>query len=157
MAAKPGAPSNPKSGKTGTDFVISASGHVITNHHVIDGCVGDIKGNLTGDAAATLRLVNSDATNDLALLQGPVETFKAFVKIRDRTCVDLQGLGRSGDALELRVATQLVGAVPRRGRHRRRGAPGASGEGDRAEGEAKHGRAIARAPPARQLVATCRW
>ncbi len=88
VAAKGDAPSIPKSGRTGTQsgtgYVISANGHIITNHHVIDGCVGDIKGNLTGDAAATLRLVNSDATNDLALLQGPVETFKAFVKIRDR-------------------------------------------------------------------------
>jgi S1-C subfamily serine protease len=51
---------------------------------VIDGCVGDIKGNLTGEAASTLRVVNSDASNDLALLQGPVESFKAFAKVRDR-------------------------------------------------------------------------
>jgi S1-C subfamily serine protease len=89
VAAKPDAPGNPKAGKTGsqtgTGFVISASGHIITNHHVIDGCVGDIKGNLTGDAAATLRVVNSDSANDLALLQGPAESFKAFAKIRDRT------------------------------------------------------------------------
>jgi len=89
VAAKPDAPNNPKSGKTsghtGTGFVISGGGHIITNHHVIDGCVGDIKGNLTGEAATTLRVVNSDAANDLALLQGPAESFKAFAKIRDRT------------------------------------------------------------------------
>ena len=89
VAAKPDTPNNPKAGRTGsqtgTGFVISASGHIITNHHVIDGCVGDIKGNLTGDAAATLRVVNSDSANDLALLQGPAESFKAFAKIRDRT------------------------------------------------------------------------
>src|ERR1700749_2170776 len=88
VAAKGDAPSIPKSGRTGTQsgtgYVISANGHIITNHHVIDGCVGDIKGNLTGDAAATLRLVNSDATNDLARLQGPGGTVKAFVNIRDR-------------------------------------------------------------------------
>jgi S1-C subfamily serine protease len=88
-AAKSDAPANPKSARTGsqtgTGFVISASGHIITNHHVIDGCVGDIKGNLTGDATATLRVVNSDSANDLALLQGPTESFKAFAKIRDRT------------------------------------------------------------------------
>jgi S1-C subfamily serine protease len=88
VAAKPDAPNNPKSGKTGsqtgTGFVISSSGHVITNHHVIDGCVGDIKGNLTGEAASTLRLVNSDSANDLALLQGPAEAFKSIAKIRDR-------------------------------------------------------------------------
>jgi S1-C subfamily serine protease len=88
-AAKTDAPNNPKSGRTGsqtgTGFVISATGHIVTNHHVIDGCVGDIKGNLTGAAVTTLRLVNSDSANDLALLQGPAESFKAFAKIRDRT------------------------------------------------------------------------
>ena len=88
-ATKPDGSSNPKSGRTGTQtgtgYVISANGHIITNHHVIDGCTGDIKGNLTGEAAATLRVVNSDSANDLALLQGPADSFKAFAKIRDRT------------------------------------------------------------------------
>jgi S1-C subfamily serine protease len=88
VAAKSDAPNNAKSGKTeghtGTGFVISANGHIITNHHVIDGCTGDIKGNLTGEATAALRVVNSDAANDLALLQGPAESFKAFARIRDR-------------------------------------------------------------------------
>src|ERR1700754_1242863 len=88
VAAKPDAANNPKSGKTGgqsgTGYVISAGGHIITNHHVINGCVGDIKGNLTGQAATTLRVVNSDAANDLALLKGPADSFKAFAKIRDR-------------------------------------------------------------------------
>jgi len=89
-AAKTDAPNSPKAGKsgggsqTGTGFVISANGHIITNHHVIDGCVGDIKGNLTGEAASTLRVVNSDSANDLALLQGPADQFKTFVRIRDR-------------------------------------------------------------------------
>jgi S1-C subfamily serine protease len=79
------APGNPKSGKSGsgTGFVVSANGHIVTNHHVIDGC-GEIKGNLTGEAPVTLRLVNSDAANDLALLQGPAASFKAYAKIRDR-------------------------------------------------------------------------
>jgi S1-C subfamily serine protease len=82
------APNNPKSGKTGTQtgtgFVISASGHIVTNHHVINGCIGDIKGNLTGEAPTTLRVVNSDRANDLALLQGPAASFKSFARIRDR-------------------------------------------------------------------------
>ena len=89
VAAKADAPNSAKSTKTeghsGTGFVISASGHIITNHHVIDGCIGDIKGNLTGQAASTLRVVNSDPTSDLALLQGPAESFKTFARIRDRT------------------------------------------------------------------------
>ena len=96
VAAKADAPANPKSGRTGsqtgTGFVISGSGHIVTNHHVVNGCVGDIKGNLTGEAGATLRLVNSDQANDLALLQGPADTFKRFAKIRDRSI-------RSGDSV----------------------------------------------------------
>lgn len=90
------APANPKAsrtvGKTGTGFVISASGHIVTNHHVIDGCTGDIHGNLTGEPVTTLRLVSSDASNDLALLQGPAASFKEFARIRDRAI-------RSGDSV----------------------------------------------------------
>src|SRR5207248_8350156 len=39
---------------------------------------------LTGEAAATLRVVNSDQPNDLALMQGPAASFKTYAKIRDR-------------------------------------------------------------------------
>ncbi|MBR0718696.1 S1C family serine protease [Bradyrhizobium liaoningense] len=102
VAAKPAAndkstPPSGKPGKTtkssGTGFVVSANGHIVTNHHVIDGCVGDIKGNLTGEAATVLRVVSRDATNDLALLQAPsTTTFKDFVRIRDRSI-------RSGDSI----------------------------------------------------------
>jgi len=78
---------------SGTGFVVSPSGHVVTNNHVIDGCVGDIKGNLAGEATMVLRVVSSDATNDLALLQAPTTaTFKDFAKIRDRSM-------RAGDAV----------------------------------------------------------
>jgi S1-C subfamily serine protease len=70
-------------GKTGTGFVISASGHILTNNHVIDGC-GDIRGNLNGEADTSLRVVSSDAQNDLALLQGPTTSFKGYARIRDR-------------------------------------------------------------------------
>jgi S1-C subfamily serine protease len=87
-----GAPKAGRGGSQGTGFVIDASGHIITNHHVIDGCGGDIKGSIAGEPATTLRVVSSDSTNDLALLQGPTDTFKRFAKIRDRTI-------RSGDAV----------------------------------------------------------
>ncbi|WGD52361.1 trypsin-like peptidase domain-containing protein [Bradyrhizobium sp. CB1650] len=102
IAAKPPAapdrqapPSGGKSGraKSGTGFVVSANGHIVTNNHVIDGCVGDIKGNLTGEAAMVLRVVSNDANNDLALLQAPSTTaFKDFARIRDRSI-------RSGDSV----------------------------------------------------------
>jgi S1-C subfamily serine protease len=69
--------------KTGTGFVVSSSGHVVTNQHVVDGCGGDILGNLTGEAPVKLRLVSSDETNDLALLQAP-SAFKEVATIRDK-------------------------------------------------------------------------
>jgi S1-C subfamily serine protease len=82
----------PVKSKSGTGFVVSANGHIVTNHHVIDGC-GELKGNLTGEAAMALRVVSSDATNDLALLQAPsTATFKEFARIRDRSI-------RSGDSV----------------------------------------------------------
>ena len=58
---------------------------------MINGCVGDIRGNLTGEAPSTLRLVSSDETNDLALLQAS-RTFNDVAKIRG-TAV------RSGDQI----------------------------------------------------------
>jgi S1-C subfamily serine protease len=96
-ADKQGAPSTSKPGRTGsfsgTGFVVSANGHIVTNNHVIESCVGDIKGNLTGEAAMMLRLVSKDPTNDLALLQAPTTTtFKDVAKIRDRSM-------KSGDAV----------------------------------------------------------
>jgi S1-C subfamily serine protease len=79
--------------KTGTGFVISPSGHIVTNQHVIAGCSGDISGNLTGEAAMNLRLVSSDESNDLALLQAPASSsFKDFARVRDRSI-------RSGDTV----------------------------------------------------------
>lgn len=89
--ASPPAGKSAKS-KSGTGFVISANGHIVTNNHVIDGC-SDLKGNLTGEAAMALRVVSSDANNDLALLQAPsTATFKEFARIRDRSI-------RSGDSV----------------------------------------------------------
>ena len=77
----------PKAGRsinqTGTGFVVSATGHVVTNQHVINGCTGDILGNLTGEATVKLRLVSSDKRNDLALLQAP-GPFKEIATIRDK-------------------------------------------------------------------------
>lgn len=71
---------------TGTGFVVSPNGHIVTNSHVIDSCTGDIKGNLAGEAAMVLRVVSSDATNDLALLQAPATaSFRDFARIRDRS------------------------------------------------------------------------
>jgi S1-C subfamily serine protease len=90
-AGKPGKGAKSASG-FGTGFVVSAAGHIVTNNHVIDGC-SELKGNLTGEAAMVLRVVSSDANNDLALLQAPsTATFKELARIRDRSI-------RSGDSV----------------------------------------------------------
>lgn len=68
---------------TGTGFVVSDNGHVVTNHHVVDGC-SEITGNLSGEAAVKLRLVSDDETNDLALLQAP-SPFKDVASIRQNS------------------------------------------------------------------------
>jgi S1-C subfamily serine protease len=79
-------------GRNGTGFVVSQNGHIVTNNHVVDGCVGDIQGNLTGEAQVPLRVVSTDKTNDLALLQGPAGSFKGIASIRDKPI-------RSGDSV----------------------------------------------------------
>jgi S1-C subfamily serine protease len=89
VAAAATAPADPSpksaktSGQSGTGFVISSSGHVVTNNHVIAGCVGDIHGSLNGESPVTLRVVSRDETNDLALLQAP-GSFKEVATIRDK-------------------------------------------------------------------------
>ena len=76
---------------SGTGFVVSARGHIVTNNHVIADCVGDIQGNLVGEGPLKLRVVSTDATNDLALLEAGGR-FRATAVIR-RTTV------HSGDAV----------------------------------------------------------
>jgi S1-C subfamily serine protease len=69
---KPDAPSD--SGElvqvSGSGFVVSKNAHIVTNNHVVADCVGDIHGNLAGQAPVKLRVVSADEENDLALLQG---------------------------------------------------------------------------------------
>ncbi|WFU17271.1 trypsin-like peptidase domain-containing protein [Bradyrhizobium sp. CB3481] len=84
-AAPDSAPGKPDKllDQAGTGFLVSTNGHLVTNAHVVQGCVGDIQGNLTGEAPSKLRLVSSDETNDLALLQA-TGSFKEVAKIRDK-------------------------------------------------------------------------
>jgi S1-C subfamily serine protease len=55
---------------SGSGFVVSKNAHIVTNNHVVTDCVGDIHGNLAGQAPVKLRVVSTDEVNDLALLQG---------------------------------------------------------------------------------------
>lgn len=66
---------------TGTGFVVSSNGHIVTNNHVIKECVGEVHGNLVGESTTKLRVVSSDQTNELALLQA-TGNFKDIATIR---------------------------------------------------------------------------
>ena len=52
---------------SGTGFYVSSQGHIITNHHVIDGCK-DMKVHSKGKVLETIKIAD-DARNDLALLK----------------------------------------------------------------------------------------
>ena len=52
--------------QTGSGFYVSKQGHVLTNHHVINGC-GRIEVEL-GGIRKNVNLIASDANNDIALL-----------------------------------------------------------------------------------------
>ncbi|QCK86184.1 trypsin-like peptidase domain-containing protein [Phreatobacter aquaticus] len=53
---------------TGTGFYITATGHVLTNHHVIDGC-STVAISRPGGQRIPLRLIGADEGADLAVLQ----------------------------------------------------------------------------------------
>ena len=52
---------------SGTGFYASDTGHIITNHHVIDGCK-DMKVHSKGNVLETTK-ISEDRRNDLALLK----------------------------------------------------------------------------------------
>ena len=91
-APEPGPPTTPPSAASaappskliavsGTGFVISSNGHILTNAHVVSECSSDVYGNLAGEPMMTLRTVSMDEENDLALLQSSI-SFKDFAAIR---------------------------------------------------------------------------
>lgn len=51
---------------SGSGFFVTVDGHLVTNHHVVDGCRRIARGD-----GAELTLLATDRANDLALLKGP--------------------------------------------------------------------------------------
>ncbi|WP_162913960.1 S1C family serine protease [Taklimakanibacter lacteus] len=66
-AANGKAESEPRS-SSGTGFIVSKSGHILTNQHVVQGCTS-ISVSRTGDIARPVELLRTDITNDLAVLK----------------------------------------------------------------------------------------
>ena len=55
---------------TGTGFVVSGNGHIVTNNHVISECVGDVHGNLTGESTTKLRVATAVHSGDPIIVIG---------------------------------------------------------------------------------------
>ena len=87
---------------SGTGFFVSAHGHVITNHHVIDACKG-ISFTPAGSGRLVSELIASDERKDLALLRVPLLT-QAYARFRD------PGNVRKGEAVVV-VGYPLHGKV----------------------------------------------
>jgi uncharacterized protein len=100
---------------SGTGFIISRQGNILTNHHVIDGCHA-ITGR-HGQTEHTLTLIASDPQNDLALLmQGEaakaVATFRSEPHIRSGEGVVAVGFPLRGLlASEANITTGTVSAL----------------------------------------------
>jgi S1-C subfamily serine protease len=60
----------------GTGFFVTTDGHVVTNHHVIDGCT-EVQVHLGGQVASAT-LVSQDRINDLALLKTKMKSINAL-------------------------------------------------------------------------------
>ena len=64
----PSPTSRPASG-TGSGFVVSSDGYIVTNAHVVEGANGQIKAKVGDGKTLDAKLVGQDASTDLALLK----------------------------------------------------------------------------------------
>jgi S1-C subfamily serine protease len=87
---------------TGTGFVLSREGHVITNNHVVNDCVDQIYGALPAKPGLKLRIIARDPKNDVALLMATTRFSKT---------VAFRGAGiRPGDAV-IAIGYPLFGTL----------------------------------------------
>jgi S1-C subfamily serine protease len=56
---------------TGTGIIVSTSGHIVTNAHVVEGC-SEVAVRQVGDVAQTAKTIVSDRVNDLALIKSSI-------------------------------------------------------------------------------------
>jgi hypothetical protein len=103
---------------TGTGFIVSKAGHVLTNHHVVDGCK-EIHAQIPAGKVGVTPVVARDPRNDLALvkLSSPVvsvATFRDGRTVRQGDSVvavgfPLHGLLASGANLTTGTVSALAG------------------------------------------------
>lgn len=100
---------------TGTGFVVSRQGHILTNYHVVEKC-GTVRATMEG-RKKEVTIVGTDAENDLALLQLPasvtsVARFREGRTIRPGDGVVVVGFPLPGLlATEPQVTTGAVSAM----------------------------------------------
>lgn len=97
---------------SGSGFVISKSGFILTNHHVVDNC-RDINIGISS-ARVSAKLITSDQKNDLALLKTPTRypqpaTFRGGKGVRSGEQIVVVGFPLTG--LLASEANVTVGAV----------------------------------------------
>ena len=89
---------------SGTGFYVSGQGHIITNHHVIDGCK-DMKVHSKGKVLETIKIAD-DARNDLALLKVSQSPSHVFA-LSDQSPFSLQEVIVAGFPFGDRVSSTL--------------------------------------------------
>ena len=94
IATQPGPnPPSPSDSRVsfGTGFFVSGSGHVLTNQHVVNGCV-TVSVSRPGSSGGEARIAGSDPRNDLALLAtdmrpAKVPTFRTGLRLGETVFV----------------------------------------------------------------------
>lgn len=88
---------------SGTGFFVSGNGHLITNHHVTDGC-SELYIKLNGSTYIAKTIVN-DVANDLALLKVDIKT--PFLAIGENNSYPLQEIFVAGYPFGTSISTQI--------------------------------------------------
>jgi len=89
---------------SGSGFFVSNTGHIITNHHVIDECKA-VKVNFKGDEIEA-KILAIDKTNDLAILKANINPSKVFA-ISNEDVSLLQDIIVAGFPLGKRVSAAI--------------------------------------------------
>lgn len=113
--SSPGKSGTATSGSSGSGFAVSPSGHIVTNHHVVDGCQR-VHVTTQGQPRTSVQILATDNRNDLALLKAPFRTpvFAQFRATPIRAGDGVVALGyplRGLLAAEANVSTGTVSAL----------------------------------------------
>lgn len=92
---------------TGSGFYVTGTGHVVTNHHVIDKCKAVSVTPASGGGAVKAHLLASDPALDLALLRSVIPG-KDFARFRDRALLSGDDVAVVGYPLHGKVTIKPI-------------------------------------------------